>query len=85
MSPCKLPLYFFQEEIEHYILIVSASDNGEPALTATATVYVNVEDVNDNPPEIEQSLYEVQVKENVPIGTTVLQMKVTDKDSGKSA
>ena len=85
MNPCKLPLYFFQEEIEHYILIVSASDNGEPALTATATVYVNVEDVNDNPPEIEQSLYEVQVKENVPIGTTVLQMKVTDKDSGKSA
>ena len=58
------------ESIEHYILTVSASDSGNPVLTATATVYVNVKDINDNPPIIEKSLYEVNIAEDVPIGKT---------------
>ena len=70
--------------MEHYILIVSASDAGEPPLTATTTIYVNVKDVNDNPPEIEKSLYEINVDENVDVGTSVLQLKVDDKDSGSN-
>ncbi len=68
--------------MEHYILIVSASDAGEPALTATTTIYVNVKDVNDNPPEIEKSLYEITVDEDVDVGTSILKLRVTDKDSG---
>ena len=56
------------ESIEHYILTVSASDSGNPVLTATATVYVNVKDINDNPPIIEKSLYEVNIAEDLPIG-----------------
>lgn len=61
---------------------MSASDAGEPALTATTTIYVNVKDVNDNPPDIEKSLYEINVAENVDIGTSILHVRVTDKDSG---
>ena len=30
------------EDIEHFVLIVSAKDGGDPPQTATATVYVNV-------------------------------------------
>ncbi len=71
------------QDIEHYILIVSASDAGEPPLTATTTIYVNVKDVNDNPPDIEKSLYEINVAENVEIGTSILHVQVTDKDAGK--
>ncbi len=63
-------------------MIVSASDAGEPALTATTTIYVNVKDVNDNPPEIEKSLYEITVDEDVDVGTSILKLRVTDKDSG---
>ena len=69
------------EEIEHYILTVSASDSGEPVLTATSTVYINVKDVNDNPPVVEKSLYEVSAAEDVPIGESILQVKATDADS----
>ena len=69
------------ESIEHYILTVSASDSGNPVLTATSTVYVNVKDINDNAPEIEESLYEVNVAEDVPIGTAVVQVVATDQDS----
>ena len=64
------------ESIEHYILTVSASDSGNPVLTATATVYVNVKDINDNPPIIEKSLYEVNIAEDLPIGKMT-----TDKNS----
>jgi len=73
------------EEVEHYILIVSATDNPgskDPPLTATATVYVNIKDINDNPPDIGKNLYEVDVAESVEVGTEVLQIKVSDKDSG---
>ena len=40
-------------------------------MTSTATVYVNVKDINDNPPVIEKSLYEVNVAEDVPIGNII--------------
>lgn len=69
------------EHIEHYILTVSASDSGTPVLTATSTVYVNVKDVNDNAPDIEQSLYEFKIPEDLPIGNTVGHIVATDKDS----
>ena len=69
------------EEIEHYILTVSASDAGKPVLTATSTVYVNVKDVNDNPPAVEKSLYEITVSEDVPIGQSIAQVKAHDADS----
>jgi hypothetical protein len=73
------------EDVEHYILIVSATDDpasGDPPLTATATVYVNVKDINDNPPDVAKNLYEIDVPENVDVGKELLQIKVTDKDSG---
>ena len=66
-------------------MIVSASDAGDPPLTATTTIYVNVKDVNDNPPDIEKSLYEINVDESIENGTSVLHLKVTDKDSGKKS
>ncbi|QQP40957.1 Uncharacterized protein FKW44_015183, partial [Caligus rogercresseyi] len=69
------------EEIQHYILEVSASDGGDPMLTSTVTVYVNVKDVNDNAPEIESVLYEVNIKEDSPIGSSVVKIIASDKDS----
>ncbi len=69
------------ESIEHYILTVSASDSGQPVLTATSTVYVNVKDINDNAPIIDKSLYEVQVPEDLPIGSSIVQIMAHDKDS----
>ncbi|XP_040574168.2 LOW QUALITY PROTEIN: cadherin-related tumor suppressor-like [Lepeophtheirus salmonis] len=72
------------EEIQHYILEVSASDGGDPILTTTVTVYVNVKDVNDNPPEIEKVLYEVNIKEDSAIGSPVVQIMASDRDSRKN-
>lgn len=51
--------------------------------TADAVVVVTIEDVNDNPPELSQSTYNVSVPENSPNGMEVLQVTATDKDEVK--
>ncbi|CAN9515208.1 unnamed protein product [Ophioblennius macclurei] len=40
------------EELNSYSFIVEAVDHGHPPLTSTATVQIDVEDANDNPPVI---------------------------------
>lgn len=49
-------------------------------LSATANVTVYINDVNDNPPIFEQSIYTVELPENMTAGTKVIQVKATDID-----
>ncbi|XP_069387781.1 protocadherin-12 isoform X2 [Paralichthys olivaceus] len=42
------------EESKTYTFIVAASDHGHPPLTSTATVQIDVEDINDNHPVIKE-------------------------------
>ncbi|VDL88748.1 unnamed protein product [Schistocephalus solidus] len=45
-----------RERVDHYELIILASDKGRPAaLTSTTTLVIQVEDVNDSPPRFELS------------------------------
>ena len=66
------------------MLLLEAADNGVPKLTGTATVTVYVTDVNDNTPLIHSVPYDLSVPEDVPVGTTVMQITVTDADTGLS-
>lgn len=52
-------------------------DNGPAGSrrTGTATVFVEVQDVNDNRPIFLQNSYETSILENVPQGTSILQVK----------
>ncbi|NXT46316.1 FAT1 protein, partial [Pluvianellus socialis] len=67
--------------ISGYTLTVQASDNGNPPRLNTTTVNIDVSDVNDNPPVFSKGNYSVIIQENKPIGFSVLQLVVTDKDS----
>ncbi|XP_012499916.1 PREDICTED: protocadherin alpha-10-like, partial [Propithecus coquereli] len=51
-----------RESISHYELVVTARDGGSPSLWATASVSVEVADVNDNAPAFPQPEYTVFVK-----------------------
>ncbi|XP_066556278.1 protocadherin Fat 4 [Amia ocellicauda] len=63
-------------------LQVTAKDDGWISKTGNLNVIVEVQDVNDNPPIFSATEYLVSLPENLPIGTTVLQVKATDMDSG---
>lgn len=70
-------------QVQHYILVVQAQDNGHPSLSTTLTVYCNVLDLNDNAPVFEPMSYSMEIFENVPVGTEVLAVSASDLDSGK--
>lgn len=45
---------------------------------------IDIEDVNDNPPEFESSTVRISVPENVELGTPLYAAHARDRDSGKS-
>ena len=46
---------------------------------------VIVQDVNDHSPEFERKAYHALVQENLPAGTSVIQLRATDKDAGDNS
>lgn len=65
--------------------MVQAQDNGQPSLSTTLTVYCNVLDLNDNAPVFDPLSYSQEIYENVTIGTPVLTVMATDRDSGMNS
>ncbi|XP_044883723.1 protocadherin gamma-B5-like isoform X18 [Mauremys mutica] len=71
-----------REKQNSHHLILTAVDGGDPVRSGTAQIMVNVTDANDNPPVFTQEIYKVSVRENLPRGSLVLQVKAADKDEG---
>ncbi|XP_064209156.1 protocadherin beta-6-like isoform X2 [Anguilla rostrata] len=70
------------EENDLYDLNVQVTDKGPLPLTTHCNVFVKVEDVNDNKPEIDVTSLSSKIREDAPAGTVVALMGVTDLDSG---
>ncbi len=71
----------YEMEKKH-ILTIRAYDNGSPRKESTMTMTINVQDVNDNKPVFNATVYTVKVVETMPINTRFLHVNATDKDSG---
>ncbi|XP_072866731.1 protocadherin alpha-8 [Chlorocebus sabaeus] len=74
-----------RENVSAYELVVTARDGGSPSLWATASVSVEVADVNDNAPAFTQSEYTVFVKENNPPGCHIFTVSAGDADAQENA
>ncbi|NXJ76033.1 CELR3 protein, partial [Trogon melanurus] len=68
------------ETITRFEVEVEASDGGQPSLSTETRVIVHVQDVNDNPPEFNQAIYDIFVFENLRTGSPIYTFNVTDKD-----
>ncbi|XP_055921654.1 protein dachsous [Eupeodes corollae] len=73
------------ETSQRHSLIVTATDSGEPPLSANLTILVEVQDVNDNPPVFERNEYSIKVLESMPINSQILQVTAIDLDTGNNA
>ncbi len=71
-----------RESQNQYQLNVTASDHGKPARSSWQVIHIQVEDINDNPPHFVHGVYEASVTESAPVGTFVIKVSATDKDSG---
>uniref|UniRef100_A0A8D1M4P4 Cadherin domain-containing protein n=1 Tax=Sus scrofa TaxID=9823 RepID=A0A8D1M4P4_PIG len=74
-----------RESVASYELVVSARDGGSPSLWATASVSVEVGDVNDNAPVFAQPEYTVFVKENNAPGCHIFTVSARDADAQENA
>ncbi|XP_035142177.1 protocadherin alpha-11 isoform X10 [Callithrix jacchus] len=74
-----------RETVSAYELVVTARDGGSPSLWATASVSVEVADVNDNAPAFAQREYTVFVKENNPPGYHIFTVSAQDADAQENA
>nr|XP_051700317.1 protocadherin beta-18 isoform X2 [Oryctolagus cuniculus] len=63
-------------------LMLTALDGGSPPRSGIALIRVVVLDINDNAPEFEKPVYEVQVPENSPVDSLIIKVSASDLDAG---
>jgi len=63
-----------------YQFQVVAEDGGDPPKSATASVVVTIQDVNDNEPIFHPKQYDVVISEDSPPGTPLTTVTATDPD-----
>uniref|UniRef100_A0A8C6SHA9 Dachsous cadherin-related 1a n=1 Tax=Neogobius melanostomus TaxID=47308 RepID=A0A8C6SHA9_9GOBI len=74
-----------REEQDVFNLTVTVEDHGTPPHRSSQTLCVHVIDVNDEAPWFDDNLYEAEVSENRPPGTSVLSVSAADLDLGTNA
>ncbi|XP_047196481.1 protocadherin alpha-6 isoform X14 [Hippoglossus stenolepis] len=85
----KIPILVIQKSLDRetagsHSLLLTALDGGKPPKSGEMNILVNVLDVNDNAPVFTKDVYSVMLNENVPVGTTVIQVNATDNDEGQN-
>ncbi|XP_067948846.1 protocadherin Fat 4-like [Watersipora subatra] len=71
-----------REDIGSFRLVIEVRDGGNPPKRAEITVQINVQDLNDNHPMFDYTLYTANVLENATAGTEILETRASDSDSG---
>ncbi|XP_010901974.1 protocadherin-19 isoform X5 [Esox lucius] len=71
-----------RETQSHYSYEISAEDGGDPPKIGAVQLNIKVIDSNDNNPVFDQPVYTVNVMENSPINTLVIDLNATDPDEG---
>ncbi|KAM4702035.1 protocadherin-20 [Discoglossus pictus] len=68
-----------------YKTIIIAEDGGNPPLIGSATLLIQISDVNDNCPQFPETHINVTLTGNSSIGALVATVKAVDKDLGPNA
>ncbi|XP_031159136.1 protocadherin-19 isoform X8 [Sander lucioperca] len=71
-----------RETQSHYTYEISAEDGGDPPKIGAVQLNIKVIDSNDNNPVFDEPVYTVNVMENSPINTLVVDLNATDPDEG---
>lgn len=69
-----------REEQSRYAFHVIAIDGGIPPKSASTSVVITIQDVNDNDPTFSPKYYEAKIAEDQPPGTPVTTVTATDPD-----
>ncbi|XP_057705820.1 protocadherin gamma-C5-like isoform X9 [Corythoichthys intestinalis] len=73
------------EAFSSYLIDITAKDKGVPQMEGHCRLHLDIEDINDNAPEIILTSKPSPVQENSPLGTVVALISVKDLDSGDNS
>ena len=76
---------FDRETQGMYVIYVEAYDSGEPPLSESVSVRIKINDMNDFVPALNMSSYNVEVYENMPGDTEIVQVKAHDFDMNENS
>ncbi|XP_063354495.1 protocadherin-18b isoform X2 [Pelmatolapia mariae] len=65
-----------------YQLQLTASDNGVPPKSGSTLLKISISDSNDNSPAFDEQAYAINLLENSPLGTLIIDLNATDPDEG---
>ncbi|XP_070769926.1 protocadherin alpha-8-like [Enoplosus armatus] len=74
-----------RETVSHYDISITATDYGEPPLSTSKTLSIQVSDVNDNMPEFSHSPLELYLIENNAPSASIFSVSASDKDLNDNA
>ncbi|KAM9351476.1 cadherin-like protein 26 [Symphorus nematophorus] len=80
MAQLTLEGCFDYDKVKKYEIVVKAQDHGDPILSSTAVVTLNIVDTNSHPPTFKEKKYQGSVNE-AEIVDNVLRVAVEDKDT----
>ncbi|XP_053735991.1 protocadherin-18-like [Synchiropus splendidus] len=67
-----------------YQLQLTASDNGIPSKSGSTLLKIDISDSNDNSPAFDEQVFVVELAENSPVGTLIIDLNATDPDEGSN-
>lgn len=70
-----------RELCSHYWLTVLAVDQGSVPLSSAVEIYIEIRDINDNPPQMSRPVFYSSVLENSQANTSILQVEAVDPDT----
>ncbi|XP_074530037.1 protocadherin alpha-8-like isoform X22 [Halichoeres trimaculatus] len=73
-----------REQKDKHTLLLTAVDGGKPQRSGTLNVTIIVLDSNDNRPMFSQEVYQIEIQENVSLGTSIFRLNATDPDEGSN-
>ncbi|XP_066506574.1 protocadherin alpha-2-like [Hoplias malabaricus] len=74
-----------REQIAQYSITVTAVDKGNPSLSSSVVLTLDITDVNDNPPRFPDALMVFNVEENSPAGNVIATVTAQDPDVNENA
>ncbi|XP_027864164.1 protocadherin alpha-3-like isoform X4 [Xiphophorus couchianus] len=74
-----------RESRASYNLTIIANDDGVPSLSSTTVINVQISDVNDNAPHFLESVINIYVNENSPVGANIFKISAVDPDMNENA
>ncbi|XP_030621307.1 protocadherin gamma-A5-like [Chanos chanos] len=74
-----------RERVSEYNISVTCADQGEPPLSSSVTLSLQLSDVNDNAPFFDKTVYTASIQENNMPGMSILTVSARDADWNQNA